>query len=85
MNKTETFCEAAKQVTFHLFGAAYTSEQLEIVTALQDLILQDVIAFPDHKPAAKAYIDDRGIRFEGEWFDIETLRTLMTPWYGGSV
>ena len=32
MNDT-TICEAAKQVAFHLFGAAYTSEQLEIVTA----------------------------------------------------
>ena len=27
--------------------------------------LNDVIFMPDHKPAAKVYIDDRGFRFEG--------------------
>lgn len=46
-----------------------------------DLVLQDVIAFPEHKPAAKVYIDDRGVRFEGNWLHLDTLRKLMVPWY----
>lgn len=40
MNDT-TICEAAKQVTFHLFGAAYTSEQLETITAFVRYLYED--------------------------------------------
>ena len=41
MNETETICEAAKQVAIHLFGAAYTSEQLETITAFVQYLYDD--------------------------------------------
>lgn len=42
--------------------------------------LNDQIIMPDHKPAAKIYIDDRGLRFEGTFPTPDELRTLYTPW-----
>lgn len=39
------------------------------------------IAFPDHKPAAQVYIDDRGYRFDGTFPSPAKLRKLFTPWY----
>ena len=42
--------------------------------------LNDVIFMPDHKPAAKVYIDDRGFRFEGVFPTPDELRGLYTPW-----
>ena len=40
MNETIIY-EAAKQATFHLFGAAYTSEQLETITAFVHYLYDD--------------------------------------------
>ena len=42
--------------------------------------LNDMIFMPDHKPAAKVYIDDRGFRFEGVFPTPDELRALYTPW-----
>ena len=44
--------------------------------------LVESIQFPDHKPAAKVYVDDRGFRFEGVFPSPDELRELFTPWYG---
>lgn len=38
------------------------------------------IYMPDHKPAAKLYVDDRGFRFEGTFPTPEELQALYTPW-----
>lgn len=38
------------------------------------------IYMPDHKPAAKLYVDDRGFRFEGTFPTPDELQALYTPW-----
>lgn len=40
------------------------------------------INFPEHKPIAKIYIDDRAWRFERAWPTINYLNNF-TPWHGG--
>lgn len=42
--------------------------------------LVDRIAFPLHKPAAKIYYDDRGVRFNGKFLNSRALQKLMSPW-----
>ena len=42
--------------------------------------LNDRIYMPDHKPAAKVYVDDRGFRFEGVFPTPDELRALFIPW-----
>ena len=42
--------------------------------------LDYLVKFPKSKPAAKIYIDDRGLRFEGVFPDSETIRKLFTTW-----
>ena len=39
------------------------------------------LLFPTSKPAAVLYIDDRGLRFEGVFPDIQTLKESLVPWY----
>ena len=43
------------------------------------------IAFPDHKPAAQVYIDDRAYRFDGIFLSPQQLRKLFTPWYNQGI
>ncbi len=43
------------------------------------------IAFPNVKPAAKVYIDDRAYRFTGSWPDQDELKQAAQPWYRGEV
>ena len=43
--------------------------------------LVDRIEFPVHKPAAKVYIDDRGLRFDGSFFFPTELNDAMKVWY----
>ena len=43
--------------------------------------LIEEIAFPTHKPAAKVYIDDRGLRFDGRWYSVDEIRDAMKVWY----
>lgn len=37
------------------------------------------LEFPEHKPPALAYVDDRGYRFEGR-FPAPTFLTALRPW-----
>lgn len=37
------------------------------------------VTFPEHKPPALITIDDRALRFDGEWPDIINLRKFK-PW-----
>lgn len=37
------------------------------------------LEFPDHKPNAFVTIDDRGITFDGNFPDVETIKTFK-PW-----
>lgn len=43
--------------------------------------LIDRVEFPTQKPAARVYVDDRGLRFDGEWFSVRELKEAMTVWY----
>ncbi len=43
--------------------------------------LIDKIAFPNYKPAANIYVDDRGYRFDGTFPAPEILHGLFTTWY----
>ena len=43
--------------------------------------LVDRIEFPVHKPAAKVYIDDRGLRFDGRFSSPAKLNDAMKVWY----
>jgi hypothetical protein len=45
-----------------------------------DKSLVEHIQFPIHKPAAKVYYDDRGVRFDGNFLSPDELRALFTPW-----
>lgn len=39
------------------------------------------VFFPDTKPAALLYVDDRGFRFEGDFVPVlEMIGTKMLPW-----
>ena len=42
----------------------------------------DAIQYPEHKPKATYYIDDRGIRYEGEPLpDTTSLEQYAVPWH----
>ena len=38
------------------------------------------LIFPFHKPAAKVYLDDRGLRFEGEFPSVDELKHSFRTW-----
>ena len=43
----------------------------------------DELLFPFHKPAAKVYLDDRGIRFEGKFPSADDLIRKFSVWNEG--
>ena len=42
--------------------------------------LVDQILFPFHKPAAKVYLDDRGVRFEGKFPSVDEMIRSFRVW-----
>ena len=44
--------------------------------------LVDALEFPDHKPIAHVYIDDRAVRFNGSWISNTKIYSLFTPYHG---
>ena len=46
-----------------------------------DYRLVDKLRFPETKPPAMVYIDDRGFRFEGVFPSADEIKSLATPWY----
>ena len=44
------------------------------------LVALDLVRFPVDKPPAMAYVDDRGINFDGDWSKITTELKDFTPW-----
>lgn len=42
--------------------------------------LVDALHFTHEKPHADVYLDDRGLRFEGTFPSLETIRAAATPW-----
>ena len=48
-----------------------------------DYRIVDKLQFPETKPPAMIYIDDRGFRFEGVFPSVEELEDLFTTWNKG--
>lgn len=72
-------------VKVHIFSAR--SHQGEAIEAMKNFLLKyglrrsylDKIGFPQHKPQATIYIDDRGFHFEGKFPTLDYVNSFK-PW-----
>ena len=58
----------------------YLRELDEKGIATMGMNILDRVRFPKDKPPAVAYVDDRGINFDGDWSKITTELKDFTPW-----